>query len=179
MMLGMALYKIGFLTAQRSYSTYAWVSLIGFLLSVPAYMWGVFKSYQTGFYFYAVEKYLYLPYEFTRLAGTLGVLGIVMIVIKGGMMRRTQFALAAVGRTALSNYIFTSLLCQFIFLWGPWKLFGRIDYYQRHLVMLGVWAVNIVASVLWLKLFNFGPLEWLWRSLTYAKLQPLRIPSNR
>src|SRR5258708_14848260 len=98
-----------------------------------------------------------------------------MIIIKSGILRRTQLALAAVGRTALSNYILTSFLCQFIFLWGPWKLFGRIDYLDRHLVMLGVWAVNIIGSVLWLKAFEYGPMEWLWRSLTYAKVQPMRV----
>jgi uncharacterized protein len=172
MFLGMALYKIGFLTSKCSYATYAYVSIAGFLLAVPAYTWGVLRSYREGFSFYVVERYLYWPYEFTRLAGTLGVLGIVMIVIKSGRLRRAQFALAAVGRTALSNYILTSLLCQFIFLWGPWKLFGRLEYHQRHLVVVGVWVINLTTSVLWLRRFEFGPLEWLWRSLTYVRLQP-------
>jgi uncharacterized protein len=172
MFLGMALYKLGFLTAQWSYATYGYISAAGFLLSAPEYIWGVIRSYKDGFFFYTVEKSLYWPYEFTRLAGTFGLLGVVMIIIKSGLLRRTQLALAAVGRTALSNYILTSLLCQFIFLWGPWKLFGRLEYYQRHLVVLGIWTINIVVSVLWLRRFTFGPLEWLWRSLTYVKLQP-------
>jgi uncharacterized protein len=42
-----------------------------------------------------------------------------------------------------------------------------------------VWAVNIAASVLWLHFFSFGPLEWLWRSLTYWKLQPLFVERTR
>jgi uncharacterized protein len=175
MLLGMALFKIGFLTARHRYSTYLRVSIAGFVLSAPFYVWGVIRSYETGFFFYTVEKYLFLPYEATRWTSTFGLLGILMIIIKSGAFRRTQRALAAVGRTALSNYILTSLLCQFVFLWGPWKLFGRIDYLDRHLVMLGVWAVNIIASVLWLKAFEHGPIEWVWRSLTYAKLQPLRM----
>jgi uncharacterized protein len=175
MMLGMALFKIGFLTARRRYSTYLYVSIAGFVLSAPFYVWGIIKSYESGFFFYTVEKYLFSPYELTRWTSTCGLLGILMIIIKSGAFRRTQRALAAVGRTALSNYILTNLLCQFIFLWGPWKLFGRVDYLDRHLVMLGVWAVNIIASVLWLKAFDHGPIEWVWRSLTYAKPQPLRM----
>jgi uncharacterized protein len=175
MMLGMALCKMGFLTARFRYFDYLCVSIAGFALSAPFYVCGVLKSYESGFFFYTVEKYLFLPYELTRFTSTFGVLGIVMIIIKSGAFRRTRFALAAVGRTALSNYILTSLLCQLIFLWGPWKLFGRIDYVDRHLVMLGVWATNIVASMLWLKAFEFGPIEWVWRSLTYAKLQPMRM----
>jgi uncharacterized protein len=178
MLLGMALFRTGFLTARLSYSTYLYVSIAGFLFAAPFYVWGILKSYESGFFFYTVEKYLFLPYELTRWASTFGVLGILMIIIKSGAFRRTQPALAAVGRTALSNYILTSLLCQFIFVWGPWKLFGRIDYLDRHLVMLGVWAVNIIGSVLWLKAFEYGPIEWVWRSLTYAKLQPMRLAQN-
>jgi uncharacterized protein len=90
-----------------------------------------------------------------------------------------QQALAAVGRTALSNYLFTSVVCQFLFKWGPWKLYGALEYYQQVYVVACVWAVNIAASVLWLRLFSFGPLEWLWRSLTYWKLQPLSVERNR
>ena len=54
---------------------------------------------------------------------------------------------------------------------GVW----RVEYYQQVYVVVCVWAVNIAASVLWLRFFSFGPLEWLWRSLTYWKLQPLSV----
>ena len=42
------------------------------------------------------------------------------------------------------------------------------------LVVLLVWSIQVPLSVIWLKRFRYGPLEWLWRSLTYWKLQPMR-----
>jgi uncharacterized protein len=42
-------------------------------------------------------------------------------------------------------------------------------------VVGGIWLFQLIVSPIWLKFFNYGPLEWLWRSLTYKKLQPMRI----
>lgn len=50
------------------------------------------------------------------------------------------------------------------------------EYYQAYAVMLGMWVVNLAVSYFWLKRFKFGPLEWLWRSLTYWKRQPMLLP---
>jgi uncharacterized protein len=58
---------------------------------------------------------------------------------------------------------------------GPWKLYGALEYHQQIYTVLCVWAINVLASLLWLRFFAFGPLEWLWRSLTYWKRQPLRL----
>lgn len=175
MLFGMGLYKIGFLTAERSWGTYTKCAACGLLLSAPFYVLGMWKVYKSGFDFIAAEHWLYLPYETLKLPAALGVISTLMLFIKSGIVRPAQNALAAVGRTALSNYILTSLLCQYIFLWSRWHYFGKLTYIQHHLVMVCVWAINILASVLWLRHFRFGPLEWLWRSLTYWKMQPLRI----
>jgi uncharacterized protein len=60
-----------------------------------------------------------------------------------------------------------------LFVWGPWKLYGRMEYYELYLVVGCMWIVNLVWSPIWLRYFNFGPVEWLWRSLTYWKRQPM------
>jgi uncharacterized protein len=52
-----------------------------------------------------------------------------------------------------------------------------LEYYQQIYVIAGVWLLNIVTSMLWLRVFAYGPLEWAWRSLTYWKLQPFRLSS--
>jgi uncharacterized protein len=57
----------------------------------------------------------------------------------------------------------TSLDCQFLFKWGPSKLYGKPEYYQDVYVVGYVWAINIIASLIWLRFFFFGPFEWLWR----------------
>ena len=46
-------------------------------------------------------------------------------------------------------------------------------------VVFGVWIVNLTISPLWLKRYAFGPLEWFWRSLTYGKMQPMRLSTER
>ena len=53
-------------------------------------------------------------------------------------------------------------------------MFGKLQFYQLFYVVAGVWAVNLIASPVWLKYFRFGPVEWVWRSLTYWKMQPMR-----
>jgi len=175
MLFGMGLYKVGFLTAERSWATYIKWAAGGLLLSAPFYVLGMWRVYKSGFDFIVAEQWLYLPYETLKLPAAVCVISLLMLFVKSGMIKPVQNALAAVGRTALSNYILTSLLCQYIFLWSPWHLFGKLTYIQHHLVMVCIWAINILASVLWLRHFRFGPLEWLWRSLTYWKIQPLRI----
>jgi uncharacterized protein len=177
MMIGMGLFKTGFLTAEMSYSTYAWTSVIGFILSAPLYVIGMIQAYAGNFFFLDIEKWLYVPYYFTREAGAIAIAAVVMMMVKSGILRTLQHTLAAVGQTALSNYLLTTILCQFLFIWGPWKLYGKLEYYQLEYVVFLVWAVNLIVSPIWLRMFQFGPVEWLWRSLTYVSYN--RCVTNR
>jgi uncharacterized protein len=175
MLLGMALFKMGFFTAELSYATYLWTAILGLLISVPLYIVGLLKALHAGFYFITVGEWIWVPYPIARIAGAVAIAAILMIVIKTGVFRSLLRPFAAVGQTALSNYLLTTVMCQTVFLWGPWKLYGSLEYYQYFYVVLAVWAVNLVLSSIWLRFFQFGPVEWLWRSLTYWKVQPMRI----
>lgn len=53
--------------------------------------------------------------------------------------------------------------------------YEKLEYYQYIYVVLAVWTVNLIISPIWLRAFEFGPVEWVWRSLTYWKLQPMRV----
>jgi uncharacterized protein len=174
MLFGMGLYKTGFLTAKYSWRTYSLYAFFGLLLSAPSYVTGLWKVYQGQFNFITAEVWLYLPYEILKLISGIGMISILMLFIKSNLFRGVKIALAAVGQMALTNYILTSLVCQWLFMWCPWALYGRLTYLQHHLVMVCVWVLNIALSVLWLRRFQFGPLEWVWRSLTYWTLQPIR-----
>jgi uncharacterized protein len=79
-----------------------------------------------------------------------------------------------VGRMAMSNYLGNTLV--FVFFFHGWGLgmYGHLDYAVLGFVVLASWAVQITLSVLWLRFFHFGPFEWVWRSATYGRLQPLR-----
>jgi uncharacterized protein len=175
MLIGMGLFKLGFFTAEMSYASYVWTALIGFGISIPLYVAGILRAYGDHFYFITMDKWLFGLYYVTREPGMLAIAAVIMLLVKSGTFRRPQRLLAAVGRTALSNYLMTSLICQFIFVWGPWKLFGTLAYYQLMYVVFLVWAFNLMFSTLWLRHFEFGPFEWLWRSLTHFKAQPMRL----
>jgi uncharacterized protein len=173
MVIGMGLYKLGFFTMELSYASYVWTMLIGFGISLPLYVVGILRAYSDHFYFLTMEKGLFGFYYVAREPGMLAIAAVIMLLVKAEMLRAPQQWLAAVGKTALSNYLLTSLICQFLFVWGPWKLFGTLAYYQLMYVVIGVWAFNLVFSSLWLRYFEFGPFEWLWRSLTYFRAQPM------
>jgi uncharacterized protein len=174
MLFGMGLYKIGFLMAKYSWRTYVCCAFFGLLFSAPIYVTGMWKVYQNQFNFITAETWLYLPYETLKLISGIGMLSILMLFIKSNLLGGIKIALAAVGQMALSNYILTSLVCQWLFMWSPWALYGKLTYLQHHFVMSCVWVLNIAVSLLWLRSFQFGPLEWVWRSLTYWKPQPIR-----
>jgi uncharacterized protein len=175
MLIGMGLMKLGFFTGELSYASYWWTAILGFAVSVPFYAIGVLKVYASGFFFLTTEKWLFFPYYLTREPGSLAIAAVVMLIIKSGLFKTPQRLFAAVGRTAFSNYLLTSIICQTIFIWGPWKLYGKLGYYQLMYVVFGVWTFTLVFSSLWLKKFAFGPLEFAWRSLTYGAMQPMRL----
>lgn len=177
MLIGMALFKSGFLTAELPLSTYLWTAIAGFLISTPLYLIGLWKAYLSNFYFLVLDKWVYSTYYITGEAGTIAIAATLLFIIKSGVARPLLRPFAAVGQTALSNYLLTSFLCQMLFVFGPWKLYGQLEYYQLLYVVFAVWAVNLIVSPLWLSAFEFGPCEWLWRSLTYWKLQPMRLRS--
>lgn len=80
-----------------------------------------------------------------------------------------------VGRMALSNYIAHSVICAFIFNGYGLGLFEQVGPAGLWGIVFGIYLVQIPISVWWLSRFQFGPLEWVWRSLTYKQRQPFKI----
>jgi uncharacterized protein len=174
MLLGMALWKWGVLSAQRSTRFYvaliAASSVLGFLLILL----GVTRNFAAD---WAVTYSMFIGSQFNYWGSmfvALAYVGLVMLVVKTRVLRWLQHALAAVGRTALSNYLGQSLVCTLIFYGHGFGLFGNVDRWQQALIVFGVWGLQIGLSLAWLRCFRFGPAEWVWRSLTYWKCQPLR-----
>ena len=175
MIMGMGLYKLGFISGLRSMRTYLIVAVAGYAISVPIVLVGIWHVSRLGFTEAATVEWMTLPYCFETAPAMLANASVVLLLVRKGWFTFALDGLGAVGRTAFSNYILTSLICQILFAWSPLKLYGRLEYYQYLYVVVGVWAVNVIVSVLWLEAFAFGPLEWMWRSLTYLKLQPFRL----
>jgi len=174
MLLGMALLRTSFLTGELPRRTYVRAIGIGLLASVPLTLLGVWEALRSGFATEVVDAWIYAPMETLRINTILAIAALMVLWARSGKVRLLSTPVAAVGRMAFSNYILTSVICQTVFVWGPWKLYGEMEYYQTFEVVLGVWIFNLVFSTLWLRWFAFGPLEWLWRLLTYGQL-PLTL----
>ena len=82
--------------------------------------------------------------------------------------------LAPVGKMAFTNYIMHTLIGNFVFLHAGLGYMGKVGPVYYTLFALIVFSIQIIISTIWLKYFNYGPVEWLWRSATYRKWQPLR-----
>jgi uncharacterized protein len=83
-------------------------------------------------------------------------------------------ALAVIGKMALTSYLMQTLFGWFIFFGFGFDLLGRVSPAVGYAIGIGVFLVQIVFSKFWLKRFYYGPVEWLWRSLTYWKMQPMK-----
>lgn len=103
----------------------------------------------------------------------LAYVGIFMLLFKTTTGKRIMSLVAPAGKMAFSNYIMQSLIGNFVFLGAGlgymWKM-GPV-YYTIFGVL--VFIGQVIISTVWLKFFNYGPVEWLWRSATYKKWQPL------
>ena len=81
---------------------------------------------------------------------------------------------SAAGRMAFSNYLGTSILMLFVFHGFALGLYGELTRPQLYIVVVAIWIIMLAWSKAWLSVFRFGPLEWLWRCLTYGKLFAIR-----
>ncbi|MEW6990530.1 DUF418 domain-containing protein [Colwelliaceae bacterium 6441] len=83
--------------------------------------------------------------------------------------------LSPLGKMALTNYITHSIILTSIFYGYAGGMFGQIARAEQMLIVIAIIFCQVFFCKFWLSHFRFGPLEWLWRSMTYMKLQPLRI----
>jgi uncharacterized protein len=83
-------------------------------------------------------------------------------------------AFAAVGRTALTNYVGQSVLAGALLYGHGLGFYGELSAAQCMGIALLIFAIQVVLSVAWLRLFQFGPLEWMWRTLSYGRIQAVR-----
>lgn len=113
-------------------------------------------------------------YELVRSLRALGIFGLIMIMYKSGWFQWLFRLLRPVGQMAFTNYLTQSFMCGLYFYGIGFGMFGKLQYYEMYYVVGVVWLIQILWSHLWLKYFLFGPLEWLWRSLTYWSWQPMR-----
>ena len=170
MLLGMALFKNGFLTGQRSQRRYLVTATLGFSVGLAVNGFELAMKIGSG---YSLQ-WSYGPvfsYDLGRVAMGLGFVSLIMLANARGYFATLRRALAAVGRMALTNYILQSVFGLILFRDFGFGLWNELDRHELYCIVLGEWAVMVAFSVWWLRRYRFGPLEWLWRSLTYSRPQ--------
>ena len=173
MLIGMALYHYGWFSGGVSRKKLlGWGRagvIVGSLLTLPVGLWAM----GTGFQFWASQSAL-IAFSFPmRIFVTLGLLALLCAygaTASDWLAERLSYA----GRAAFTNYIGTSVLMMLIF--HPWAggLFGKLTRPELYIVVVLGWLVMIAWSKPWLERYRYGPLEWLWRCLTYGKWFPMR-----
>ena len=170
MVIGMALFKLGVLDGGRDIKFYIRMMCIGFLTGISINAYEVLLITNSNMDIIETNPYFRFTYHFGRLFMGLGYLGLVILLIKIEKLESLRFRLACVGRMALTNYLMHSVIALFIFTGAGLGLLGKFSWSQLYLFVLLIWVIQLYISPLWLKYFYFGPVEWLWRLLTYLKI---------
>jgi uncharacterized protein len=167
MLLGMILYRKGVLSAEKSTGYYKKMMLLGFVPGLILSGIGLNEIYASN---WNAGFVMNIGTNFKIISGLLmafGYIGLVIWCYKKWIFKKFQARLQAAGRMAFTNYIGMSIICTLIFNGHGLGLFGSFDRLQQFLVVISIWIIILIISPLVLKNYRFGPLEWLWRKLTY------------
>ena len=182
MLLGLALYRWGFLTGSWTDRSYWKVLLIGYGFGLPLVAYSFYHGYRVAPNIEAsLARMLTTPiewtgviYPFQRILLVMAHAAALILMYKAGVFRWLFRRLEAVGQMAMTNYVMQSIICTLVFFGYGLNWFAELQFYELYFVVLAIWVFQLLVSPLWLRAFRFGPFEWLWRSLTYASLQPFR-----
>jgi len=173
-LIGMGLYRMGLFTggiSRRTLLIWGWLGVI--VGMVTSYLAGQI-AYSAGFPFFTT---LFVFNGLGQLPHVVTAIGLLLLLAhwgpglaKGWLGQR----FVAAGRMAFSNYLGTSIVMMLVFHGWALGLFGQFDRLELMGVVAAMWVLMLLWSKPWLSVFRFGPLEWLWRCLTYGKLLPIR-----
>ena len=174
MMLGMALFRNGFLTGAWTTAAYRRVALCwlppGLLLTILV----TWLQWRAEFDYIVALNALLAWAGPGRLMMTIGYAALLVLLIRRYAGSGWIARVAAAGRAAFSNYIGTSIVMTSIFYGYGLGLFASVDRMTLYLFAIGGAAAMLLWSKPWLDRFRYGPLEWLWRSLARGSIQPMR-----
>lgn len=167
---GMAGYRSGFLTAAWTRRRYVAIAVATLLPTLAIHLWLAFGTWQSGF---DMRRVLLASTVVSPAVRPLMVAGYAALILLA--FRSTR--IAATGRTALTNYLGTSLAMAFLF--DGWGL-GQFGHWSRaslYLLVPVAWAVMLFWPQWWLRRFAYGPVEWVWRAVARGELPIWRRPT--
>lgn len=173
MLIGMGLYKANLLDASKDKRFYFINAAVAIVIGYALTIYGVKQIEASGFeVFYS----MFLGSQYGFFASIIiawGYVCLIQLLLTNSNDGLVSKWFAPVGQMALSNYIFQSLVCGTIFFGWGFGLFGSVERVGQLGIVVAVWIAQIAISRWWLARYRFGPLEWLWRSLTYMQKQPM------
>ena len=172
MLFGMAALKSGFFRGEWSVARYRKWALIGFAIAIPAYAilaWLLIRDGFTVPMIFTISLGATTPFRPIMVIAIAAT--IILLARKGGWLAGR---IAAAGRAAFTNYLGTSILMTTFFYGYGLGWYGQLSRIQLWLPVVGVWVIMLLWSKPWLDRFNYGPFEWLWRSLARGRFQPMR-----
>jgi uncharacterized protein len=103
-----------------------------------------------------------------RLPLAFGHIGLVILLCRFAKLSWIHRALSAAGQLSLSNYLIQTVISIFLFYGFGFALFAELERFQIALVIIGIGLLQVFFSLLWLRYFRYGPIEWIWRSLVHG-----------
>jgi len=175
-LLGMWVWRAGILQRLDEYKPVfqrvcAWCLPIGVVLSTyVATVKAVLPPGRVSLWGWAAGV-LWLPGSHILSAGYISALALIFL---NGNWQRYLLPFAAVGRTALTNYLAQSVICTLFFYHSTTGLYGRIGPALAFVPTVVLYGAQVVISNWWLQHYRFGPMEWLWRGMTYGKFPAMQ-----
>jgi uncharacterized protein len=173
MCIGIALLEWRVLTGERSPRFYAFTAAIGLTIGLGLTTTGFIRNQATGWNL-RDGFFLNAAFNYWGSIGTsLAYVAIWLVIWQTRVARGLVERLMAVGRMALSCYIAETIICTTIFYGHGLGWFGALGRAGQMVIVVAVWLVLLAVAPVWLAYFRFGPLEWLWRMLTYGRVEPI------
>jgi uncharacterized protein len=173
-LIGMALFRMGLFSGgmdRARMRRWGWTGVIfGALVTVPIAL----VPYRADFPFFLTMFVFNGLLRVGQLPMVLGLAALLALWAPGAAQGWLGSRFAAAGRMAFSNYLGTSVLMMLVFHGWALGFFGEFNRVELFGLVAATWVLMLAWSKPWLERFRYGPLEWLWRCLTYGKLFPLR-----
>ncbi len=169
MLIGMALYKSGILSARGPARVYVSFIAVATLIGLPLVAYGVY--WNTGNEWGLSSMFLGTQFNYWgSVLVMLGWIGAFSLVYQRGAFEWLTARLAAVGRMAFTNYLMQTVICVSLFYGHGLGWYGEVERSGQILVVFAIWLLQLWYSPLWLSRFRQGPMEGLWRRLTYSTI---------
>ena len=171
MLLGMALFQLGIIQGRARRSVYWALMLLGYGIGVPMRIAGLHEI----FLFSPQPKLWWMTSDISRIAMTVGHVGLIQLALMTGLGRLLLAPFQAAGRMPLTTYLFTSFLTMWVLFPGfGFGLQGRWGWGGMMICAAVIIVAETVATNLWMRGYETGPMEWIWKSLAYGRRMPFR-----